>query len=298
MLYGDKQMHTQLQTSRINDVLYQIHKDISSPLPAAELAAIAAYSEQHFHRTFKKIVGESVHHYIRRTRLEFAANQLMFDQNASVLAIATKSGFASVSSFSRAFKSVFQNSPGQWRSADIETKRKPYLVDPEMAAIYHRSQTLILPSPDIVALPERHVAYIRHQGYDRAIKMAWQKLIAWASIEQRDFSVQFALHHSNPAWVALPLCRYVACIAIDKPLQRRGVVNSLTIPAGLHAVFRLNGQQGELLPQLSKILEQWLPKSGFKMQPTPAYAHYHKNHFLTAEERFELDFCLPIALFN
>jgi AraC family transcriptional regulator len=30
------------------------------------------------------------------------------------------------------------------------------------------------------------------------------------------------------------------------------------------------------------------------MGPTPAYAHYHKNHFLAEDEQFELDFYLPI----
>lgn len=291
-------MNTKQQASRINDVLYHIHKDISSPLIASELAILAAYSEQHFHRIFKNIVGESVHQYIRRSRLEFAANQLMFDKKSSVLDIATKSGFTSVSSFSRAFKSLFQVSPGQWRSADRETSSKPYLVDDEIAAIYQRVQNDLLPKPDLVELPARHVAYVRHQGYDRSIKIAWQKLKAWAIIEKRDFSMQFALHHSNPAWVALPLCRYVACIAIDNPLKNRGLVNSLTIPAGLHAVFKLSGKYGELLPKLSKILEQWLPESGFKMQSTPAYVHYHKNHFLSDDDHFELDFCLPIGLFN
>ncbi len=93
-------------------MLYFIHQDISNELLAKELAAIAAYSEQHFHRLFKGIVGEPVHHYIRRTRMEFAANQLMFDAKSSVLNIATKSGFSSVSSFSRAFKSTFEMSLG------------------------------------------------------------------------------------------------------------------------------------------------------------------------------------------
>ncbi len=65
--------------SRINDVLYYIHQDISRELLAADLAKVAAYSEQHFHRIFKQIVGEPVHQYIRRTRMEYAANQLMFD---------------------------------------------------------------------------------------------------------------------------------------------------------------------------------------------------------------------------
>lgn len=291
-------MQTIQQKSRINDVLYFIHKDISNELLAKELASIAAYSEQHFHRLFKNIVGESVHQYIRRTRMEFAANQLMFDVKSSILNIATKSGFSSVSSFSRAFKSTFNMSPGQWRSNERQCKNKPFLADKEIANCYLRLNEMDIPKCQLVELPKRHVAYVRHQGYDRSIASAWHILKAWANTQGLDFSEQFGLHHSNPAWVELKNCRYVACLAIDDPILRRGVVNSMTIPGGLHAVFKLHGKYGELLPQLSNILEHWLPTSGYKMLSTPAYVHYKKNQFLTENEEFELEYCLPISVYN
>lgn len=291
-------MLTNQQVSRINDVLYFIHQDISKPLLAKELANIAAYSEQHFHRLFKTVVGEAVHQYIRRIRMEFAANQLMFDEAATVLDIATKSGFSSVSSFSRAFKLAMGISPGQWRDNENQQKEKPFLADKEIAACYQRLDQMSLPKCELVELPKRHVAYVRHKGYGRDIANAWQLLKVWANTQGRDFSQQFGLHHSNPAWVELKKCRYVACIAIDTPILCRGVVNSMTIPGGLHAVFKLQGVYGELLPQLSNILEHWLPNSGFKMLSTPAYVQYRKNQFLTDNEKFELDFCLPISLYH
>ncbi len=288
---------SQQHISRINDVLYFIHQDISRELSAKALADVAAYSEQHFHRVFKQVVGESIHQYIRRTRMEYAANQLMFDTRSSVLDIANKCGFSSVSSFSRAFKATFSMAPGEWRCHDLHISDKPYLKDPEVAAGYHRVAKRTLPAPKITEVPERMAAYVRHVGYNRSIKNAWLILKAWANSEGRSFEVQFGLHHSNPAWVELDKCRYVACIAIDKPLKYRGVVNQMVIPGGLHAVFRLHGVYGELLPQISMVLEKWLPASGFKLRSTPAYVHYHSNHFVNESEAFELDFYLPISFF-
>ncbi|MGD8171328.1 AraC family transcriptional regulator [Vibrio sp. TRT 21S02] len=288
---------SQQHISRINDVLYRIHQDISQELSASELASVAAYSEQHFHRVFKKVVGESIHQYIRRTRMEYAANQLMFDTRSPVLEIANKCGFSSLSSFSRAFKATFSMSPGEWRKHDLQVSRKPYLNDPEVAQGYLRVAERELPSPKIIEVPPRFAAYVRHTGYNRSIRNAWQILKAWANAEGRDWSIQYGLHHSNPAWVELERCRYVACIEIDRPLKVRSMVNQLTIPGGLHAVFRLTGVYGELLPQISQILERWLPNSGFKQQPTPAYVRYIDNHFLNESEQFELDFYLPISFF-
>jgi len=291
-------MNKSQHISRINDVLYFIHQDISQPLFAKDLARIAAYSEQHFHRLFKSVVGESVHVYIRRIRMEFAANQLMFDAQTPIVEIAIKSGFASLSSFSRAFSATFSMSPGQWRSHELQHQRRALLTDRDIMASYQRLQSMQTPAYKLLELPARKVAYVRHKGYDRSIANAWHTLKAWTKLEGRAFTEQFGLHHSNPAWVELSVCRYVACVEIDSPILRRGMVNSMTIPGGLHAVFELTGQYGELLPQLSHILEHWLPNSGYKMLSTPAYVHYQQNQFLSESETFKLQFCLPISLFG
>ncbi|MHA2937332.1 AraC family transcriptional regulator [Vibrio sp. RC27] len=286
-----------LHQSRINDVLFYIHQDITRDLSAQALSKVAAYSEQHFHRTFKLVVGESVHQYVRRIRMEYAANQFMFDPQTPVIDIVTKSGFSSASSFNRAFKATFGLSPRDWRKHDLNISDKPYLKDKEIALGYQRVAKQQLPTPKIQEVEPRKAAYVRHTGYNRSISNAWRLLNAWANKEGRDFTVQYGLHHSNPAWVELDECRYVACIEIEEPIKLHGIVNQLVIPGGLHAVFTLNGVYGDLLPQLSKILEQWLPSSGFKLRSTPAYVHYHKNHFLNKQEEFELEFYLPIGFF-
>jgi len=289
-------MNDNQHQSRINDALYAIHRDITADLSAKNLAAIAAYSEQHFHRLFQRVVGETVHQYIRRTRLEQAANQLMFDRDSPVIDIANKCGFVSLPSFTQAFKSNFSLTPGQWRKQNIKIQPRAYLDDQDIAAAYQRVQPQSLPSPQLVERQEQQVAYVRHRGYGRSIRVAWQTLQAWAAAEQRPFTQQLGLHHSNPAWVPLKQCRYVACLGIDEPMVRRGLVNSLEIPGGLHAAFELKGQYGELLPWMSKIFEEWLPASGLKMQTTPTFAEYHSNHFLVSDERFELTFYLPVSI--
>ena len=284
------------QQLRINDVLYYIHKDISAPLCGRDLARIAAYSEQHFHRVFKQAVGETLNTYIRRTRLEHAANQLMFDHQSSVIAVAEKCGFVSLSSFNKVFKQQFGMTPGEWRYQEVSKPKLPYLVDNEIRAGFNRIKSLALPKPTIIERKPQRVAYIRHQGYDRNIRNTWQKLVAWA-IEEGAYNEaeQIGLHHSNPAWVPLEQCRYVACLAIEQPLHKRGVVNQFVIPGGLHAVFRLSGRYGELLPWYGRILDQWLPQSGFRLQTTPVLAKYHDNHFLNHNEHFNVDLCVPIS---
>ena len=288
-------MTTPDQRFRINEVLSTIHRDIRAELKAATFAQSVAYSTHHLHRIFKRVTGESVHEYIRRTRLEAAANQLMFAPELTVRQIAETCGFLSLASFSHAFKSIYHVTPGAWRSSHKRHQHRYFLSDPDINRAYQRMANRDLPTPNIVQLQPCHVAYIRHKGYGRGIANTWQHLRCWALAEQRSIDTQIGLHHSNPALVPLDECHYVACIGINEPIIRRGVVNSVEIPGGLHAAFSLAGQYGELLPYISKMLEQWLPCSGYTTKTTPAFARYHKNQFLEDGDEFELTFYLPIT---
>lgn len=284
--------------SRINDALYEIHRDISAPLSGRHLASVAAYSEQHFHRVFRQVVGHSVHDYIRKARLEYAANQLMFNPDTPIALAAEKCGFKSQASFCHAFKATYGVTPSQWRKNDTPTDATdaPYLKDPEIASCYRGLASAPLPKPKIVELEPQAVAYIRHQGYDRNIGMTWQRLLAWARAEQRPHSLHIGLHHSNPTLVPLEDCRYVACIGIDAPMLKRGQVSTLQVPGGLHACFAVTGRYGELLPYISKVCTDWLPRSGFKMRATPIFAKYLKNHFIRADEQFEVELYIPLSV--
>lgn len=281
---------------RINRVLYAIHSDISAPLHARRLAEVAALSQHHFQRVFAKVVGEPVHQYIRRTRLEHAANQLMFMPERSVEDIAARCGFRSLSSFSRAFRVYFGTPPGKWRRAERSVDR-PWLSDPEIAAGAARIAQCAMPQATLVEREPLAVAYRRHTGYDRTIGNAWRYLQAWARTEQRPFAPQIGLHHSNPAWVALSDCRYVACVGIDRPVVRRAGVSAMTLPGGLHARFSLQGRYGELLPWLTRILEEWLPESDLRLATTPAFVDYRRNHFLEPDEKFDADLYLPVLFY-
>ena len=290
-------MTKETQSERINNALYHIHKDISADLSGKKLSQISAYSEQHFHRLFRKITGETVHQYVLRTRLEHAANQLLFDPESSIMVIAEKVGFTSLSSFSHVFKREFGVTPGYWRRQEKPVSPPPWQAEKEIAAAFDRVAPLPLEDPDLVELEPRQVAYVRHVGYSRSISNAWQLLKIWATTENRPFEIQIGLLHSNPLWMPLDQCRYVACIGINQPLLRKGKINNLTIPGGIHAHWRLQGQYGDILPWLSKVYQSWLPSSGLRLKTTPAFVSYRKNHFIPPNTHFDLDLYLPVSLY-
>lgn len=303
------------QKARINQVLFAIHRDLSSAWTANSLAEIAAYSPHHFHRVFKAVTGENLNIYLRRTRLEKASNMLVFHRELTVLDVAQRCGFNSPASFTHRFKEWFGTTPKAWRDGGYEgfaqriaehqddgeifLPLKPPLRIPHDSEVLEPLSEGKISFADIQLIeraPTR-VAYVRHQGYDRSISLAWRRLMQWMDEEGLPYTERdmIGLYHSNPAIVPLPECRYVACISVPDEVWRRGEVGIMTIPAGLHAKLHVSGRYGELLPILHELLHDWLPQSGYHMALTPAFACYQRNQFIQVDEQFELDLCLPLS---
>jgi AraC-like DNA-binding protein len=86
------------------------------PLPVAELAKAAGYSQYHFVRRFTAHVGMPPSVYVREVRLRRARHLLQVTQS-TVKEIADGCGFASVSHFTRSFRRRFGMPPGEIRQA-------------------------------------------------------------------------------------------------------------------------------------------------------------------------------------
>ena len=271
---------------RINEVLFHIHQDVQHNFSVEALALHVAMSPFHFNRVFKEIVGESVHAYIKRVKLEHAANCLIFNPDITITQAMQDVGFSSNASFSGAFKEYFGVTPTKWREIDRanETKELAFADKPLHVSLSR--------------MPSYDVAYVRHKGYDRSIRMAWLKLQAFALHQGIDFSKQtmIGLHHSNPRFVEPSLCHYVACLVLPhgKKFYRSGEVGIMRIPQTFCAVFDLSGVYGDLKHYMDVIYHVWLPKSPYEKVALPSFALYHKNHFVEVNETFELQFCIPV----
>ncbi len=92
-----------------------IQTRLDAPPSLAEVAEGAAFSPYHFHRLFTAYTGESLSAFVRRLRLERAANRLRqtFDP---VTEIALDVGYETPTNFSRAFRQYFGQSPSTFRA--------------------------------------------------------------------------------------------------------------------------------------------------------------------------------------
>lgn len=281
------------RTKIANDVMNYIYKYIDTDINIEDLSIELKVSKFHLHRIFKDEFGKNIYESIKSIRLQKASNLLITNKYSTITDIANMCGYSSQTSFLRAFKERFFMTPKMWKSGgykEYSNKIVEKLIKPDDNIDFSYIE------PVIVKMPEIKAYYIRHQGYDKSIKKTWQKLQTWIYTNDIKEYKQMALHHDNPIITPLEECQYIAMVILENENQDLENLSlpTLNIPKGIYAKFPLSGKYGDVIKLIQWVYHSWLINSGYETTPNPSYTIYQKNHFLSSDEEFELDFYLPI----
>src|SRR5260370_27139210 len=150
---------------RLTRVTSYIYDHLDDDLDLQILAEVAALSPFHWRRIYHALYGETVAATVKRLRLQRAAAELARTSMA-IEEIATRSGYETVASFNRAFKSAFGMPPAQFRREGIHARFKPQST-PGGPMMYDVA---------IVTVPLTRLAVIDHVGPYILIGKAFDKL--------------------------------------------------------------------------------------------------------------------------
>ena len=106
---------------KLRRVLQFINENLDRPIMVEEIAAIARQSESHFHRSFKRSLGTTVHLYVMSRRIEMA-QQLMINTSEPLSRIALACGMCDQSHLTRWFTRLTGESPNQWRRSRMDSE--------------------------------------------------------------------------------------------------------------------------------------------------------------------------------
>ena len=95
-----------------------VDRSYQQPLDVPALARHAHLSPGHFSRRFKAAFGETPHQYVLTRRVE-RAQELLRNTDLSVSEVCLEVGFASLGSFSSAFRRVTGTTPTAYRATAI-----------------------------------------------------------------------------------------------------------------------------------------------------------------------------------
>jgi AraC family transcriptional regulator len=218
------------------------------------LAKITCYSPFHFHRIFQAIVGETVHGFIKRLRMQMAAGKLRYTEQ-SVTDIALEASFETPSAFTKAFKQFMGSSPKNYRSlyAAVNTMTQKIKELP-----------MIKPDKIEKSLPDLNLLFVRRYGnYTQSPWTAWQAMISFINENHLDRSKMryFGISHDDPQVTNEDKLRYDAAILVPQGGKEKGEVGRQVLKGGKYAIFTHLGSYYGLEEAFNRIFLKWLPDS-------------------------------------
>jgi AraC family transcriptional regulator len=291
-----KTRKTKLTHNKIaNKLMYYIIHHIDTDLNMDAIAKDFNVSKFHLHRIFKEQLNANIYETIKSVRLQKAANLLIANKDYTITEIGNMCGYSILTSFLRAFKSRFGQTPKQWRNGGhIAHFHK--MINQDNRLLLATSDFSHL-KPRIATMKDREVYYIRYRGYNDDTNFVWEKLMVWVQSNNIQSYHRIGVYYDNPAITPLDQCYYVACIErmdIEIPLNTN-LPKSL-IRGGAYAIFSLEGDYDDILRLIQWAYHHWLPSSVFSTITASSYCIFEENNALDSQKKFRCQYHLPIGL--
>ncbi|MCH9681587.1 MAG: AraC family transcriptional regulator [Deltaproteobacteria bacterium] len=265
---------------RILRVVDHVQAHLDDELQPEDLAQRAGLSLHHFHRVFRGLTGESVMGFVRRLRLERAAQRLRFGDRP-VTEVAFGSGYGSHEAFTRAFRSRFGQSPSDYRS----TARVALGSTP---AVEFREQ------------PAKRCLARRHVGPYQDCGQAWDALMDKGGVlaAQLRQGEGFGLCYDDPEVTPASRLRYDACLALPESLGEVPCPDGCvfrTVPGGRYAVTTHAGSFDTIFETYVGFIGRSLPFAGVELTNDPIVEIYLAEPTTTPPDDLLTEICVRLA---
>ncbi len=323
-------MNKNYYEERVNRVIDYVARNLDGDLSLSELARVSHFSSFHFHRIFQGITGETVNNFVRRARLERAAQLMKAAPARRITDIALEVGFAGLAEFSRAFKAHFGINASAWdRRAPLEkskiSKAPDDLVFYPFEELEQRAKAAGL-RVRIGKLDQCRYVYFRvfnSYGNERLLD-AYHSLLNWLAQRQTDLDdvVLLGMSSDDPSITPPEKCSYDMGVVFPKNAKDQGIVGEIlksrqrlnrTLllperaecePLGLTirdfeaeavAVLHCAGDLSAVGIAWQYLFRIWLPASGFQPANAPGFEAFVRTPEEIGWETFDLLGCLPIV---
>lgn len=240
--------------SRIANAMRIMEYNIGENISISDIADRLNVSTHHFHRDFLSRVGETPASYLRRIRLDTAAQNLRWTE-ASVGAIAYNLGYQSQASFTRAFTIRFGETPNSYRSRFGRLSRE---------GPGHRASANVT----VREVERFHLLARRYVGPLGNVRVNWEDFMkkAPAALMRPGKTLYIGQLHDDPCITPPSQTRYDCGITIsddfpglDEGAARQGLYLAHT-QAGRYACLAFSGPATEVEAGYRAVIDASVPR--------------------------------------
>lgn len=288
---------------RVCRAMNYISENLAHEPSLDDIAQAANFSAFHFHRIFKAVTGETVFGFMRRLRLEWAANRLLSHPGEDITSIALDCGFSSSQNFAKAFRSRFGTSPSAFRNSKQGNKVGNH-GEVFSLRVGHDAGMVNMVSPqperrtemekqEVKDMPTWHVAYVRKVGpYGKDVcGAAFNELMGWAGPRGLLGKGQvLGVYWDNPEVTAPENCRTDACVEVPADTPVKAPIAVQDIAGGPHLVCSFNLPMTDFTGAWEEAFRA-LVESGLECADRPCYELYLDD---CSGPTCRFDICIPL----
>lgn len=271
--------------SRLTRVSSYIHDHLDEELNLDVLAEIACLSPYHWHRIYQAHYGETVAATVKRLRLHRAAADLAHT-DMPIPKIATRAGYDSQASFTRAFSAAYGQPPAAYREGGAHAVFKTSTIQ-GVQAMYDVVITKV-PAMSLIAVDHRGPYMSIGKSFDLLFTTLAQRNLIRPNVRM------VGVYLDDPTRVPEPELRSQAGVVVDEPITVDPPLVATRIQGGEYAALKYKGPYGDMRAAYDWLYGQWLPSSGRDAADAPVFEDYLNSPRDTPPTELRTDIYLPL----
>jgi AraC family transcriptional regulator len=284
---------------RVQQGIDYVEAHLDTDIVLSDVAKAAGLSQWHFQRVFRALTNETLKTYIRSRRFAKALDQLLTTK-LPILDIAMAAGFETQESFTRAFKSCFGITPGQYRTFGSRSQLvKKVELDADYLRHIHRNVSLV---PEVYEQRAMQLVAVRtlFYGVDSEKNNLAKKLPPlWASFLPRLGEVPHAVPGVcygvvSPVHDSSDQLQYFAAIEVSQKAALPDGMLALEVPKARYAKFCHKGPVSGIDKTVNYVYSSWLLSSGMSHSGGVDLELYDSRYHPTSDTSL-MHYAIPIG---
>ncbi|MEP6621489.1 MAG: AraC family transcriptional regulator [bacterium] len=271
---------------RISRVIEYVFDHLDEDLDLNRLADVACLSPHHWHRVYSAMRGETIAATVKRLRLNRAA-AFLAQTSMTVDAIAKRSGYPNVQSFTRIFSAVYGMPPATYRKRGSHTQFQ----------LPARNSGGIMYDVKIATLPPMTAITVLHIGPYMEINKAFGTLfgiLGSKGLLGPDVR-SFGIFYDDVSTVPAAKLRSRAAAIMDRAVDVEPPLERTEIVGGEYVVLRHKGPYSDMKAAYEWLYGQWLPSSGRVPRDAAGLEEYLNDPRDTPPGELLSDIYIPLA---